>query len=101
MRNAALGAALCAFVFAAEDKLLFDFRAPQRNPAPTLSPEARRNVLLAVFPRHLGTEKECEVDLPPTETALEAARSSGQIVPELVSRAAGSLTRAVLVRWRT
>jgi len=93
MRYAALGAAFCVFVFAAEDKLLFDFRAPQGNPAPALSPEARRNLLSAVFPRYLGSETECKVDLPPTEAALEAARSSGQFVPELVSRAAGSFTR--------
>jgi hypothetical protein len=90
MRYAALAAAVAVFAFAAED----NFRSSQANPAPTLSPKARRNLLLAVFPRYLGSETECEGDLPTTGAALEAARNRGQIVPEVVSRAAGSFTRA-------
>jgi hypothetical protein len=97
MRYVALSAVcavLCAFLFAAEERLLFDFRASQTNPAPTLAAEARRNVLSAVFPQYLGDETECKVHEPPTETALEAARNSGQIVPELLDRATGSFTRS-------
>jgi len=93
MRPATLAIGFAMFLFGAEDKLLFDFRASQTNSAPTITAEARRNLLSMVFPRHLENEADCEADEPATEPALEAARKSGQIVPELVARAAGSFTR--------
>jgi hypothetical protein len=81
-----------ATLFAPEEKLLFDYRASRDNPAPTLSDEARRNLLSAVFPHYLDNETECEVYYEQKD--LEAARNSGQIVPELLARAAGSFTRS-------
>jgi hypothetical protein len=87
---------LVAFLFASDQKVLFDFRSPVEKPDParTLSAEARRNLLSAVFPRYLEDERKCKVEDPPLAAAREAARNNGQIAPRVVSQAAGSFTRS-------
>jgi hypothetical protein len=95
MRYAALSMVLVAFLFAADEKLLFDFRAEEKSdPAQALSAEARRNILSAVFPRYLPDERECKAEDPHADPDLEAARHSGQIAPKVVSQADGSFTRS-------
>ena len=89
----AMSGALYALLFAAEDKLLYDFRGDQPDQEPAVSAEVQRRVLSALFPSYLGNESECKVDEPPTDAALKAARKSGQIVPELMSSRAGSFTK--------
>ena len=96
MRYTALSMALGAFLFVANQKVLFDYRPLPTKPEPArmLSAEARRNLLSTVFRRYLRDERECKVEEASTEAALESARNNGQIVPEVLSQAGGSFTRS-------
>jgi hypothetical protein len=93
MRYTAFGMALCAFLFAADEKMLFDYRS-SGNPVPPLAAETQRKLLSAAFPHYLRDVTGCKADEQSfveaanklgADAALQAARNSGQVVPQLLS----------------
>lgn len=75
-------------------QVLFDFRADQNIPAPTISKATERTVLSKVFRRYLTDSNKCnsQFDASNGSDPLAAARRAGEIVPFISAMATGSFT---------